>query len=274
MAVVSELFVYPVKSARGIPKPQVRVAATGFEWDRNWMLIDAVGSFITQRTHPKLARVVPDITGDSLELNAPALPTLRVPLAPAGDEVPATIWGHDCVALDQGDAAAEWVSRALGDPVRLVRVGPSMARVANAKYAGSTPAPVAFADGFPLLVCNEASLADLNQRMPEPIPMERFRPNIVLRGLPAFAEDRIESIRVGNITLRLVKPCTRCVIPSTDQRTGERSSNPLPVLRKFRFDRELKGVTFGENAVIEAGVGASLQSGSECHVEFETAGVV
>jgi uncharacterized protein YcbX len=144
-----------------------------------------------------------------------------------------------------------------------------MERVANPKFAGSTYAPVAFPDGFPVLVCNEASLAELNQRLPEAIPMDRFRPNLVVSGLPAFAEDHIDSLRIGDLTLRLVKPCTRCTIPSVDHRSGEPSTNPFPVLRRFRFDRELRGVTFGENAVIATGAGAVLEQGSECLVTFD-----
>src|SRR5690606_10482621 len=137
------------------------------------------------------------------------------------------------------------------------------------KYTGEVVAPVAFPDGYPVLVCNSASLADLNARMPEAIPMGRFRPNIVLSGLPAFAEDRIDTVQIGPVTLRLVKPSTRCVITSTDQLTGERTTNPLPVLRKFRFNRELLGVTFGENAIITSGVGQSIVRGAECTVTFE-----
>src|SRR5262249_20696604 len=129
--------------------------------------------------------------------------------------------------------------------------------------------PVGFADGFPILVCNRASLDELNTRMPEPIPMERFRPNIVLRGLSPFAEDRISSLQIGEITFRLVKPCTRCVVTSTDQRTGERSTNPLPVLRTFPFDRELLGVTFGENAIPTGGVGHVIERGANCTVTYE-----
>jgi uncharacterized protein YcbX len=174
------------------------------------------------------------------------------------------------MALDQGADVSEWVSHAVGQSVRLVRVSPFMPRVANPKYAGSTSSPIAFPDGFPILVCNEASLAELNSRMPEPIPMERFRPNLVLSGLEPFAEDHIEALRIGEVTLRLVKPCTRCVIPSTDQRTGERSTDPLPVLRKFRFDRTLLGVTFGENAVIDSGAGADMEVGSPCLAAFDT----
>jgi uncharacterized protein YcbX len=264
MAVVEELFVYPLKSARGIAQTAARLAPTGLEWDRQWMAVDALGTFVSQRTHPKLARIVPTIAGDALMLTAPDLKPLQLPLEPVGETVAVRVWNDHCAGLDQGDAAAEWLSSAAADVLRLVRRAPLADRLANAQFAGARPAQLSFADGYPILVCNRSSLADLNLRMPEPIPMERFRPNIVLTGLPAFEEDRIEALQIGPITLRLVKPCTRCIITSTDQRTGERTTNPLPVLRKFRFDRELLGVTFGENAVISAGAGSILTCGTEC----------
>lgn len=271
MATVNGLFVYPLKSARGVARSRVQVMATGFQWDRHWMIVNAKGSFITQRTHPQLARIVPQIAEDSLGLSAPGLPVLQMSLEPVGAEVLVKVWDSHCTALDQGTEAHNWVSQAVGQPVRLVRVAPSMPRVASAKYAGPTPAPLAFADSYPVLVCNQASLADLNERLPEPIPMERFRPNLVLEGLPPFAEDRIASLRMGNVTLRLVQPCTRCVIPATDQRTGERSTNPTPALRKFRFDRTLRGVTFGEHAVADSGAGAAIECGTECEITFDSA---
>jgi uncharacterized protein YcbX len=127
-----------------------------------------------------------------------------------------------------------------------------------------------FADGFPVLVCNQASLADLNERLPESIPMERFRPNVVLEGLPAWAEDRIEALTIDGVTLRLVKPCARCTIPSVDQRTGLPSTDPAPVLRQFRFDKTLLGITFGENAVIFTGKDREIERGAPCQVSFET----
>jgi uncharacterized protein YcbX len=126
-----------------------------------------------------------------------------------------------------------------------------------------------FADGFPVLVCNAASLADLNTRLPAGIPMERFRPNVVLEGLPAWAEDRIETLTLGEVTLRPVKPCTRCTIPSIDQRTGRPSIDPTPALRQFRFDKRLRGVKFGENAVIVTGIAREIERGANCRVDFE-----
>jgi uncharacterized protein len=264
MAVVQELFIYPMKSARGIAQSTARLGLTGFEWDRQWMAVDARGHFVSQRTHPKLAQIVPEISADWLTLSVRDFKPLQLPLEPVGEVAAVMVWEDRCAGLDQGDEAAEWVSAAVGDALRLVRRAPLPDRLANPQFAGPHAAPLAFSDGYPILVCNEASLADLNVRMPEPIPMERFRPNIVLTGLPAFEEDRIDELQIGSIALRLVKPCTRCVITATDQRTGERSTNPLPILGKFRFDRALLGVTFGENAVITSGVGCALTRGAEC----------
>ena len=269
MATLTALFVYPVKSMRGIPYREARVRATGLEWDRQWMVVDAKGTFLSQRTHPRLARIVPEITPDALVLNAPDAPALRVPLTATGEEVPVRVWKDSCAGVEQGAEAHAWVSRILGRPVRLVRVAPDMQRNANREFAGTTPAPLGFPDGYPMLVCNEASLEDLNRRLPGPLPMERFRPNLVIAGLPAWAEDHIDTLTVGPVTLRLVKPCTRCAIPSLDHRTGEPSVDPLPALRKFRFSKALRGIMFGENAVIVTGEGAALERGAKCQVTFE-----
>jgi MOSC domain-containing protein len=265
-AVIRHLFVYPVKSTRAIAKTRVSLTATGLEWDRHWMAASPNGVFMSQRTQPRLARIDTAIGADALTLRAPEQPALTVPLQPNGDIRPAEVWKNAITALDQGDAAASWLTQAVGMEARLLRISPILDRQANPQYAAPTPAPVSFTDGFPILVVNLASLAELNTRMPEPVPLERFRPNVVLDGLEPFAEDHIDRLEFGSVTLRLVKPCTRCVITSTDQRTGEPSTNPLPVLRQFRFDRDLMGVTFGENAVIAAGIGATLSVGDTCKV--------
>jgi uncharacterized protein len=173
-----------------------------------------------------------------------------------------------CVGLDEGDAAAEWASHIAREPARLVRAPAQVERFANPAFAGSVPAPMGFADGFPVLVCNQASLDDLNTRLPERIPMERFRPNVVIEGLPAWAEDRIDALTVDGVTLRLVKPCTRCTIPSIDQQSGEPAIDPAPVLRRFRFDKRLHGVTFGENAVIASAQQREIARGAACEVSF------
>jgi hypothetical protein len=266
---VQELNIYPLKSARGIPKARARLAATGLEWDRHWLVIRENGGFLTQRTHPSLTHIVTALTGDGLVLTAAGFEPLLLPLEPQGPDRAVRIWKDACEGLDQGDEAAAWVSGVLGEPVRIVRTPATPGRKANPQFAGPKPSPIAFPDAFPVLICNRSSLEDLNGRLPEALPMDRFRPNLVLDGLPPFAEDRIASLEIGPVTLTLVKPCTRCIIPSTDQRTGIRGLDPLPVLRTFRFDRKLLGVTFGENAVITSGVGEFLERGAPCRVIYK-----
>jgi uncharacterized protein YcbX len=270
MAVVRELYIYPIKSARAIPRTRMRLGPTGFEWDRHWMAASPEGLFMSQRTHPRLALIQPQIGAETLTVRAPNLTPLSVPLEPQGDAKTAKVWKDSITALDQGDAAAAWLSEALGTNARLLRIAPVLDRHANREFAGTTPARVSFTDAFPILVINLASLAHLNSLMPEPVSVERFRPNVVLDGLEPFEEDRIAALQIGPVTLRLVKPSTRCVITSTDQRTGEPSTNPLPVLRQFRFDRTLMGVTFGENAVVAAGVGETVERGATCSVVFDS----
>jgi uncharacterized protein YcbX len=264
-----DLFIYPLKSARGIECRAARVTPTGFEWDRQWMLIDARGVFLSQRTHPKLAQIVPEVTDGALRLNAPQLPPLTVPFAVAGEALSVRVHNDPCIGIEQGKESSEWVSDFIGAPARLVRVPTPTQRMADSRFAGAATAPMGFADGYPILVCNRASLQELNARLPQPIPMDRFRPNIVLEGLRAWAEDHIETVTLGALTLRLVKPCTRCSIPSVDQRTGLSSTDPLPVLRPFRFSKALRGITFGENAVIVSGIGSELERGTSCRVTFD-----
>ena len=267
--IVQEIHVYPLKSARGIPLPAARLARTGFEWDRHWMVVREDGMFLTQRTHPRLARIATALTSESLLLDTEGQRTLPLSLAPRGEARPVRIWKDSCEGLDQGDAAAQWVSSLLGEPARIVRVPRAPPRLANPDYAGPQPAPLAFPDGYPVLVCNRASLDELNRRLPQRLPMERFRPNLVIEGLPAFEEDRIAALGIGPVWLRLVKPCVRCIVPSTDQLSGTRGLDPLPVLRTFRFDPTLRGVTFGENAVIATGVGERLERGAQCRIRYD-----
>lgn len=272
LATVAELFIYPVKSMRAIARERANLTKTGLEWDRQWMLVDASGTFLSQRTHPQLARFQPEITAESLVIRTPGRSPLEVPLScdgrRGGERIAVRVHRDRCIGVDQGREAAHWASEALAEAVKLVRVPPDPARVADPIFAGTVPAPMGFADGYPLLVCNQASLEDLNSRLSDAIPMERFRPNLVLAGLAAWAEDHIEALAIEGVMLRLVKPCTRCTIPSVDQRTGMRATDPAPVLRQFRFDRTLRGVTFGENAVVVTHSGCEIRRGSQCRVTF------
>jgi uncharacterized protein len=260
---ISGLFSDPLKSCRGIAHDGASILTTGLRDDRNWMLVDPRHSpalFITQRECPDMATVSTQLLPDgSLHVSKTGLDDLivRVPLA-ASALRKVKVWRSDVVALDAGDAASAWFAAALGlqpSGVRLVQFHPQQTRLCNTFYAGDSGAHTFFADGYPVLVTNESSLSDLNRRIgrsaENALPMNRFRPNIVLRGLPAWDEDHIELIETDNVTIKLVKPCTRCPITTTDQLSGSRlSEEPLNTLVRFRNNPDLGGVTFGWNAVV------------------------
>ena len=253
---LASLHRYPVKSGRVIDLASARLERHGLEFDRCWLLVDTQDRFITQRTHPALARLEAWPADDGgLRLAHPAAGTLELPpppaLTPPESLRSVRVWSRTVTARDCGAEAAAFASAVTGAPARLV--------------AAMTDT---FPDGYPLLVCNAASLADLATRLPAPIPMSRFRPNLVVEGWEAWDEDRIAELRIGAVRLRLVKPCTRCVITSLDPRTGERDLDPLPTLRQFRWDPLWKGVTFGWNAEVAAGAGSVLRVGDEVEAVY------
>jgi uncharacterized protein YcbX len=269
---IRSLHVYPVKSCRGIDLATAQLAERGLAWDRYWMIVDPAGRFLTQRTQPRLACVSTAFTAGGVELQVAGQAPLTLPFD-GGDDTAATasvrVWDDTVQAAPCGAAADAWISRALGTAAHVVRATAATQRQPAPRWRGELAAPVSFADGFPLLVCNAASLEDLAARLPQPaaLPMDRFRPNVVLEGIAAWAEDQVQGMQTDRVALRLAKPCTRCVITSRDQSSGEPGSDPLPALRKFRFDRELKGVTFGWNALIESGAGASLRAGETVRLQ-------
>ena len=212
----------------------------------------SAASFLSQRTHPQLARVVPRIDADALVLAAPGSPSCAYRFT--WRRAPSRSGSRDdhVSAIAQGAHADEWLSWAVGQPVRLVRVA-GMDRHANPKFAGACRRPSAFPTAIPFLICNRASLEDLNTHLPAPIPMERFRPNLVLEGLPPWAEDRIGALTFEGLVLRLVKPCVRCTIPSIDHATGRALHRPHAGAAAVPLQQALRGVNFGENAVIVTG---------------------
>lgn len=266
---IASLHVYPVKSCRGIDVDSALVTGTGFEWDRRWMIVDANDRFITQRSHPKLATIATTIVGGELWLSATGRETLVVPGNHGGGRRAVAVWNDRPQGIDAGDEAAAWLTEHMGEPLRLVRTDPAAPRHASPQWAGATPAPVSFADAFPMLMISRASLEELNRRLPSPIPMNRFRPNVVIEGVAAHAEDAMTVFRFGAVALRGVKLCTRCSTTTTDQQTGARhpDQEPLRTLRTYRNDRALKGVTFGQNCVIHAGVGERLHTGAALTIE-------
>lgn len=264
------LLSYPVKSCRGSTTSAAVLDQAGLRWDRNWMIVDGTDRFVTQRSHPQLARIDCRIDAGLLTMACPGLPELQIEPA----RVPAlartvSIWGAAYRALDEGEHVAAWLSECLGGHYRLVRWDDAVARISDRSWTGSDIALNRFSDGFPLLVIGEASLADLNARLPEALPMNRFRPNLVLGGLQAYEEDHIETISAGNVSLRIVKPCTRCEITTTDQRTGARGEEPLRTLATYRSDPRVGGgITFGQNAIITHGIGETLREGMPFEVRW------
>lgn len=249
---VTALNVYPVKGLKGIALQEARCTDRGIEHDRRFMLVDPEGTFYTQREHPKMATVWTEIDGDALSLSAPDMPELRVPARPEGkSKARVQVWSSTCNAVTVGQEADEWLSDYLGMPCALVYMPDDSKRYSNPKFGGEGRG-VAFADGYAYLVANEGSLAELNGRLiakaHSPVPMNRFRPNIVVAGAPAWAEDDWGDLKFPDALLRAAKPCGRCQVTTTDQATGDvRGPEPLATLSAYR-DSPF-GVRFGMNLV-------------------------
>jgi len=269
-ATIAALFVYPVKSCRGVAVGAARLTERGLAHDREWMIVDADGRFVTQREVPRLALVATALSDTVLQLAAPGMAPLTIPLERTGTPRSVTVWRDTLPAFDQGHTAGAWLSAWVGHPVRLVRFDPEFRRHCNPAFAGPNGAHTAFADGYPILVLSEASLADLNGRLDDPLPVDRFRPNLLLSGIEPYDEDHIGELAIGAATLRLVKPCTRCQITTTDQLTSRVGIEPLPTLATYRHDAALDGVTFGMNAIIAEGAGATISVGdcARCTLDF------
>jgi uncharacterized protein YcbX len=273
MATVAGLYLYPVKSCAGIALTEAILGPAGLEFqgiaDREWMVVDAAsGQFHTQRQLPRMALIHAAITDGALLLTAPEMFALRVPLDAQQGKAPALevrVWDHACKAFDEGNDAARWLSDFLGSAVKLVRFDAAHRRLSNPEWAGTVEARNRFSDGFPLLMISEASLADLNQRLykagREPLPMNRFRPNLVLGDVGPYDEDRFESVTSDGVRLRPVKPCPRCAIPSIEQATGLPGPDPLDILALYRGDTRTGGVVFGQNVVVLEGTGRTLRVG-------------
>ncbi|MGB7481364.1 MAG: MOSC N-terminal beta barrel domain-containing protein [Burkholderiaceae bacterium] len=281
MPTLTSLTLYPIKSCAGIALSEATLTEAGLMsehiYNREWMVVDAAGNFLTQREHPRMATIVPRLRGEVLELRAPGMLRLDIPLdLPAPEDartIAVRVWQDTVDAYDCDELTATWFSKALGTPCRLVRFHPDARRVASLDWTGGVEAPVMFADGFPLLVIAQASLDDLNERMRAagraPLTMDRFRPSLVIDGVAAFDEDYAAAIRIGDAAIRPVKPCPRCPIPSVDQATGVVGPDPLDILRGYRVNPKVDGgITFGMNAIVTAGAGQLLKVGQEVELEL------
>lgn len=255
---LSSLFIYPVKSLRGCAVSAADLDDLGLVGDRRFLVVDPQGRFLTQRTFPQMALIATTLSPDTLTLSTQSAGSCSVPrVAPPEAGPPplrrVSVWTSDGLqAEDCGDAAAEWLAACLHVKCRLVRAGPAFHRPVLKPGRALPSDVVGFADAYPLLLISEASLADLNQRLAAsgeaPLPMDRFRPNLVVAGCAAYAEDTWPRVRIGSIALRAGGPCTRCVVTTTDQLTAARGREPLRTLATYRRDADdPTDVNFGQN---------------------------
>ncbi|MCA1647095.1 MAG: MOSC domain-containing protein [Chloroflexi bacterium] len=245
---VTGLFMYPVKSCAGTAIPLAELAPRGILHDREFMVIDPEDHFLTQRQLPRMALVHPTRTAITLELTAPGMSRISLPPRVDGERTQVTIWRDRVAAIDQGPAVAAWLSSFLETPCRLVRQADDAVRLVDREFARQPADEVSFADGYPLLLISDESLADLNTRLDPQLPMNRFRPNIVVRGAGTpYTEDTWSQISIAGVCFSLVKACARCAITTTNQLTAERGVQPLATLATYR--RIPRGVLFGQNLI-------------------------
>ncbi len=251
MIQVSSLHIYPVKSLGGFAVPRAQLTDRGFALDRRWMLTDAEGNFLSQRECPAMALLQTRISSEGLEIHSRLEEVAPLQIStetPSGSPVNATLWGRTCAALPVSAEADDWFSRQLGKTCRLLYM-PDETRLRIDEKYNPGDFLTSFSDGFPLLMISEASLEKLNSRCSIPVSLERFRPNLVIRGCAAHDEDRMALFSIGSIRFRGVKPSARCQVTTIDPITGEKGKEPLQTLSAYR--RSGNRVLFGENVIAE-----------------------
>lgn len=266
---ISQLIIYPVKSLQGIQLQQAELTKQGLKWDRHWMIVDETGRFVTQRNIANMAKITSEITETELVLTSHEQTPLRIKLA----ELPnvkrlVSVWGAECEALDEGEVASKWLTQVLGpwreSKLYLVRMNPNFHRQVDPKYTQGLESHTFFADGFPVLVTNTASLAALNNKLTaggeQSVDMSRFRTNVEVESEQAFAEHNHAVLQLigTNTQLLLCKPCQRCKVTSIDQTTAEIASakQPLATLSEMNHVAK-KGAYFGHNAIVQLDTSAS-----------------
>lgn len=276
MSILTELNLYPIKSCAGIALREAILTPAGLMSeqivDREWMVVDLQGQFLSQREYPAMALITPRIKSDTLELRAPGMLRLEIPLGLPDPDTATTmqvkVWDDVLMAYDCDEMTATWFSKALGVACRLVRFHPDVVRTSSGKWTEGVKVPTLFADGYPLLLISEASLEDLNQKLlaqdRAALPMNRFRPNIVINGVAAFEEDFAQTLQIGAAILQPVKPCPRCPMPAIDQATGAIGPDPLDILMTYRTNAKVDGgITFGMNAILRDGEGTVVRVGQQ-----------
>ncbi len=267
---LASIHLYPVKSCRGIAVESAELDQRGLVGDRRFLVVDAQGKAVTQRTVPRMALIETVLTASTLVLRTEGVGEVSIPRGSSGEPLRSVdLWSSlGLQAEDCGVEPAAWLSEVVGFPVRLVRAGPDFHRPVKPTKAAPGD-EVAFTDAYPLLAISQASLDDLNQRLRgaghDAVPMDRFRPNLVIAGCAPYEEDTWTRVRAGDAVLRAAGPCARCIMTTTDQRTGERGKEPLRLLASYRrTSSDPSEVNFGQNLIHEAKrgtlrVGAALQ---------------
>jgi uncharacterized protein len=267
---VARLFVYPVKSCAGVELREALLTETGLDLDRAWMVVDDTGDFVSQRELPRMALIRPQLKLSEVVLRAPGMLALHLAIDTVEEAVRVRVWDDEVPAYDMGAVAAQWFSDFLGRKLRLVRFDPDFRRLSNKDWTQGAEALNQFSDGYPLLLASTASLELLNQKLSAQgnaaVGIERFRPNIVLEGLHAHDEDRLDVLRIdaqeGEVRLRPVKPCSRCPIPNIDPATAQSDPVITDTLQGYRCNDRLGGaVTFGMNAIVVEGIDRTLRVG-------------
>lgn len=239
---LTRLFIYPLKSAQGIEVASANVMERGLEHDRRFMLVDPDGNLVTARQQAKLLTVSSRMESELFIFNAPKMSELRVPLQPDGPELQVRVWFDWMLALNVGVEAGEWFSDLFSSSLRLVWMPDRSARQMNPEFG---PSRLSFADGNPLHLIQESSLSDLEGRVGTPLGVERFRPNLVVRGTDAYSEDGWSKLRLGSLELKVHEPCARCMMLNLEPATGSIGVEPLRTLAGYR--RQEKKVLFGQH---------------------------
>ena len=265
---LSEITIYPIKSLGGIALESSIVERRGLKYDRRWMLVDTDYKFLTQREFPKMATVKVGIMKNGLNVSANGK-SLEIPFETSGEETKVVkVWSSRVRAKIYDKAINEWFSEILQTDCKLVLMPETTTRKVSHFYAVHQDDAVSFADGYPILLAGEASLANLNDKLDTPVPMNRFRPNLVFTGGEAFAEDTWQQIKIGAALFHVVKPCGRCVMTTIDQKSGEKQgTEPLKTLANYRIPTRStkKKILFGQNLIAE-NVGESVNVGDVIEV--------
>ena len=250
LPVLSQLNIYPLKSASGISLENTFLEQRGLAHDRRWMVVDNSGQFITQRTSPSMALIKTKLVGQNLTLNAPQMTELIMPLSPTeGESQEVEVWGDRCESWTTSPQSGLWISEYLGKSCNIVFMPDHSDRLVDQGYV-PTQNQVSFSDGFPLLLISESSLSNLNILLPESITMKRFRPNLVVKNTDPYEEDNWEKIKIGECEFQIVKSCSRCILITVDPETGEFSGKePLKTLARYR--KKNGKVLFGQNLIAE-----------------------